>query len=117
LRISSLFLYFARAVCLFRCGHCPNGYRPSRSTGTVKIRKEFEEARKSGGSEKPNSANSSIVIEVCLMKEYECVQVNHHKNVGKAIQEWQEKGWRLHSYAVAGSPTAVNHYLLFEKGE
>jgi hypothetical protein len=50
------------------------------------------------------------------MKEYECVQVNHHKNVGKTIQEFQEKGWRLYSYAVAGSPTAVNHYLLFEKG-
>jgi hypothetical protein len=51
------------------------------------------------------------------MKEYECVQVNHHKNVGKTVQEWQEKGWCLHSYAIAGSPAAVNHYLLFEKGE
>jgi hypothetical protein len=37
--------------------------------------------------------------------------MNHHKD------EWQKKGWRLHSYAAAGSPTAVNHYLLFEKGE
>ena len=43
--------------------------------------------------------------------------VNHHKNVGKTVQEWQEKGCCLHSYAIAGSPTAVNHYLLFEKGE
>jgi hypothetical protein len=51
------------------------------------------------------------------MKQYECVQVNHHKDIGKTIDEWQKKGWRLHSYAVAGSPTAVNHYLLFEKGE
>jgi hypothetical protein len=51
------------------------------------------------------------------MKEYECTQVNHHKEVSPKIQEYQEKGWRLHTYAVAGSPTAVNHYLLFEKGE
>ncbi len=50
------------------------------------------------------------------MKEYECVQVNHHKDVASAIQHMQEQGWRLHTYAVAGSPTAVNHYLLFERG-
>ncbi len=50
------------------------------------------------------------------MKEYECVQVKHHKEVGKAIQQMQEQGWRLHTYAVAGEPSAVNHYLLFERG-
>ena len=51
------------------------------------------------------------------MKEYECVQVSHHKDVGKTIAEWETNGWCLHSYVVAGSPTAVNHYLLFKKGE
>jgi len=51
------------------------------------------------------------------MKEYECVQISHHKDVGKTIAEWERNGWCLQSYAVAGSPTAVNHYLLFKKGE
>jgi hypothetical protein len=51
------------------------------------------------------------------MKEFECVQVNHHREIGKTIAEWQAKGWRLNSYQAAGSPTAVSHYLLFEKGE
>ena len=51
------------------------------------------------------------------MKEFECVHVNHHREIGKTIVEWQARGWRLHSYQVAGSPTAVSHYLLFEKGE
>jgi hypothetical protein len=30
--------------------------------------------------------------------------------------EMQEKGWRLHSYEAAGYGSAINHYLLFEKG-
>ena len=51
------------------------------------------------------------------MKEYECVQVSNHKDVGKTIAEWERNGWCLNSYVVAGSPTAVNHYLLFKKGE
>ena len=48
------------------------------------------------------------------MKEYECVEVKHHKDVGKTIEEWQKKGWRLHTYQIGG--LAVYHYLLFEKG-
>ncbi len=51
------------------------------------------------------------------MKEFECAQVNHHKDVGLKIQEYQNDGWKLHTYAVAGSPTAVVHYLLFERGQ
>jgi hypothetical protein len=51
------------------------------------------------------------------LKEYECVQVGHHKDVGKTIEEWQKKGWRLHSYQASGLSTGVFHYLLFEKGE
>jgi hypothetical protein len=63
-----------------------------------------------------------IYIFFCLrggdyLKEWECVQVSHHKDIGKTIEEWQRKGWRLHTYQATGSPTAVNHYLLFEKGE
>ena len=56
------------------------------------------------------------------MKEYDCVEVKHHRDVGRAIEEYQRKGWRLFTYQVAGmgaGPMAynVNHYLLFEKGE
>jgi hypothetical protein len=54
-------------------------------------------------------------------KEYECVEVGHHKDVARTIGEYQSKGWSLHSYQTAGmgaGPMAykVNHYLLFEKG-
>ena len=49
------------------------------------------------------------------MKEYECVQVRHHKDIAVTIEEWQRKGWRLHTYQAAGDTTAINHYLLFEK--
>jgi hypothetical protein len=54
------------------------------------------------------------------LKEYECVQVGHHMDIGKTIVEWQKQGWRLHTYACAGRDVAgapVNHYLLFERGE
>jgi hypothetical protein len=56
------------------------------------------------------------------MKEYKCVEVQHHKDIGKVIEEYQNDGWHLHSYETAGmgaGPMAynVNHYLLFEKGK
>ncbi len=56
------------------------------------------------------------------LKEYEYVEVKHHKDVGKVISEWQKKGWRLHTYQTAGMGAGpmsyeVNHCLLFEKGE
>jgi len=51
------------------------------------------------------------------LKEYECVQVGHHKDIGKTIEEWQKKGWRLHTYQATRARTDVKHYLLFEKGE
>jgi hypothetical protein len=54
---------------------------------------------------------------IAKLKEYECVQVNHHKDIGKTIEEWQKKGWRLHTYQATEYRTDVNHYLLFEKGE
>jgi len=56
------------------------------------------------------------------VKEWKCVQVDDHKDVGKTIEEWQKNGWGLHTYQAAGmgaGPMAyrVNHYLLFERGE
>jgi hypothetical protein len=50
------------------------------------------------------------------------VEVNNHKYVGKTIDEYQTKGWHLHTYQTAGmgaGPMAykVNHYLLFERDE
>jgi hypothetical protein len=54
------------------------------------------------------------------LKEYECVEVKHHNDVGRTIKEWQKNGWRLHTYQATGIfsvTTSVNHYLLFEKGE
>jgi hypothetical protein len=49
------------------------------------------------------------------MKEWECVQVGHHKRVAKVIEAHQENGWRLHTYQAMGTPTIANHYLLFER--
>jgi len=56
------------------------------------------------------------------LKEYVCVEVGHHKNVGKTIEEYQRNGWRLHTYQASGMGSGpmsftVRHYLLFEKGE
>jgi hypothetical protein len=56
------------------------------------------------------------------LKEWKCVEVKHHKEVGRTIGEYQREGWLLSTYQVAGmgaGPMAynVNHYSLFEKGE
>ena len=56
------------------------------------------------------------------MKEYECVQVKSHQDVGRTTEKWQNNGWRLRTYQVAGMGAGpmsytVNHYLLFEKGD
>ena len=55
------------------------------------------------------------------LKEWKCVLVGHHDNIGKVIEEWEKAGWRLHTYQAAGDVGAatafVNHYLLFEKSE
>jgi hypothetical protein len=54
-------------------------------------------------------------------KEWKCVLVGHHDNVGKIIMEWEQQGWQLHTYSTAGMGGTynytVNHYLLFERGE
>lgn len=51
------------------------------------------------------------------MKEYVCVQVGHHKDIGRTIGDMQKMGWRLHTYQVTGRDIWISHYLLFEKGE
>jgi len=50
------------------------------------------------------------------LKEWECVVADNYKDVGKTIEEWEKKGWRLHTYTCAQySQMNVNHYLLFER--
>jgi len=50
------------------------------------------------------------------LKEWECVQVGHHKKIGKAIEEYEREGWSLHTYQATGPYMGeINHYLLFEK--
>ena len=54
------------------------------------------------------------------LKDWECVEVKHNKDVGKTIKEWEKNGWRLHTYSTAGmggGPLSyiAGHYLLFEK--
>jgi hypothetical protein len=51
------------------------------------------------------------------LKEWKCVQVGHHKDIGETVEEWEKNGWRLHTYQATGYGTDVKHYLLFEKGE
>jgi hypothetical protein len=59
--------------------------------------------------------------EVNWMKEWRCIQVGHHDEVGPAIAQWEAAGWRLHTYNSAGLGQGwgaqVNHYLLFVRGE
>jgi hypothetical protein len=51
------------------------------------------------------------------VKQYECVQVDHHKRIPQVTEEYLIDGWILYSYqAVSLSMTSnVRHYLLFEK--
>ena len=49
------------------------------------------------------------------LKEWNCVQVGHHKDIGMVIMSHERDGWSLHTYQVAGTPSMANHYLLFER--
>jgi hypothetical protein len=53
------------------------------------------------------------------LKDWQCVEVKHNKDVGTTIKEWEKNGWHLHTYSTAGSAgpvtSIINHYLLFEK--
>jgi len=50
-----------------------------------------------------------------MLKEWTCVHVGHHKRISEVIEKQQKEGWILHTYQAQGSPTIVNHYLLFER--
>jgi len=49
------------------------------------------------------------------LEEYTCVEVNHHKKIANVINEYQKKGWYLHTYACAGVGFGTIHYLHFER--
>jgi hypothetical protein len=51
------------------------------------------------------------------LKEWKCLQIKHHKNVGKTIEEWQKNGWCLHAYSCAQVSIGAEayHYLLFKR--
>ena len=51
-----------------------------------------------------------------MMKEYQCVQVNHHKKIAEVIQDYMMQGWHLHTYQATGLGGSITHYLLFERG-
>jgi len=50
------------------------------------------------------------------MKEYECVQVNHHNKISNVTRKYIVNGWHLHSYQATGQGAMITHYLLFERG-
>ncbi len=50
------------------------------------------------------------------MKENECVESGHHKNIASVTRDYVSKGWRLHTYQATSWGTDVKHYILFEKG-
>ena len=50
------------------------------------------------------------------MKEYICVQLDHHKKIANVIQEHIMEGWRLYTYQATGQGAIITHYLLFERG-
>jgi len=49
------------------------------------------------------------------LKEWTCIEVGHHKNIAKRIEEYQREGWQLHTYQATGQAALISHYLLFEK--
>ena len=52
------------------------------------------------------------------MKEWECIELGHYKDIGRTIMEWEKNGWKLHAYQAQRTPALVNpeyHYLLFER--
>ena len=50
------------------------------------------------------------------VRRWECVQLTHHNDIGRKIEEWESNGWMLHTYTSASfQSTVVNHYLLFLK--
>jgi hypothetical protein len=66
--------------------------------------------RKKGEKQEETSTQSK--------RKWECVQLDHHKDIGRTIEMWESNGWLLFTYACAQlQNTAINHYLLFMKEE
>lgn len=64
------------------------------------------------------SAASETTIDEIGLKRWECIQVKHHLNVGRTTEEFESKGWTLHTYSAAHlRGLEINHYLLFERNE
>jgi hypothetical protein len=51
------------------------------------------------------------------LKKWVCILVDRHEDIPKNIEEYEETGWKLHTYTCAQAGEGVNHYLLFEKEE
>jgi hypothetical protein len=52
------------------------------------------------------------------LNRWECIQVNHHDNVGKTIEEFENRGWSLQTYSAAQlRGSEINHYLLFKRNK
>lgn len=54
------------------------------------------------------------------MKDYKCIMVKNHEEISNVIDDYQGKGWQLHTYQTVGSWSfimsySINHYLLFER--
>ncbi len=51
------------------------------------------------------------------MKEYVCVEIPNPQIMAKAIHEFLEGGWTLHTYQATGheSSNSNSHFLLFER--
>ena len=61
-----------------------------------------------------------MVLRWLFLKEWTCVLVGNHKNVGSVIEDYENAGCRLHTYTCAGNANlefGTNHYFLFEKEE
>jgi hypothetical protein len=55
------------------------------------------------------------------MRQYECVQVDHHESIAQVIEKYVIAGWSLNTYQAVSTTTwpfvfhYAKHYLLFEK--
>ncbi len=58
------------------------------------------------------------ISKVSWLKEWECIELGRHEDVGRTIMDWEKNGWKLHTYQAQRIITLVNpeyHYLLFER--
>jgi len=77
--------------------------------GAVAAYMYMKQRKRGEGEEKTDKAS---------VRRWECVQLDHHKDIGRKIEEWESNGWMLFTYTCAQfQNTAINHYLLFLKEE